>query len=76
MFKRLVSYFTGRHTLFAFLELSMGTLLAWFHHLDMTYVALCGTIQAFVLGHSIKCDVFEKDKNTDGNQGSTPAVGT
>lgn len=54
----------------------MGTLLAWFHHLDMTYVALCGTIQAFVLGHSIKCDVFEKDKNTDGNQGSTPAVGT
>jgi len=60
MFKKLIIWAQGRHTLFAGIELILGTVLAWFGKLDMAYVALCGTVQAMVLGHSIKEDYFGK----------------
>lgn len=69
MFKKMVMWAQGRHTLFAGVELVLGTLLAWFGKLDMAYVALCGTIQAMVLGHSIKCDYFEKKNENGGETG-------
>lgn len=60
MFKRLVVWAQGRHTLFAMVELALGTVLAWFGKLDMSFVALVGVIQGFVLGHSMKEDYFAK----------------
>lgn len=68
MFKKLVVWANGRHTLFAVVELILGTILAWFHHLDMSYVALCGTIQSLVLAHSVKEDYFEKKNGGDGDK--------
>lgn len=65
MFKRVITWMQGRHTAFAVAELSIGTALAWFHRLDMNFVALCGTVQAMVLGHSIKEDYFESKKPAD-----------
>ncbi|PWT75523.1 MAG: hypothetical protein C5B59_08575 [Bacteroidetes bacterium] len=65
MFKKILIWMQGRHTFFAFLELALGTALAWFHRLDMSYVALVGTIQGMVLGHSIKEDWFEKKNGGD-----------
>lgn len=50
--------------MFAAIELAVGTVLAWFGHLDMTFVALVGTIQAFVLGHSVKEDYFGGQQQT------------
>lgn len=58
MFQKIAAWFSGRHTLFALLELTLGTVLCWFGHLNMAYVALVGTIQGLVLGHSIKEDYF------------------
>jgi hypothetical protein len=63
MFAKLFTWAQGRHTFFALLELTLGTALAWFGHLDMSYVALVGTIQGMVLGHSIKEDYFSKKEN-------------
>lgn len=58
MFKRLVLWAQGRHTLFAMIELVIGTALAWYGKLDMNFVALVGVIQGMVLGHSVKEDYF------------------
>ncbi len=41
----------------AFFALS-GTVMQWYHHLDMNYVALIGAIQGLVLAHSAKEDYF------------------
>jgi hypothetical protein len=69
MFKKLIAWAQGRHTLFAGIELALGTVLAWCGKLDMSYVALCGTIQAMVLGHSLKEDYFEKKNGGDDKTG-------
>jgi hypothetical protein len=58
MFKKILDWCQGRHTFFAGVELAVGTTLAWFHRLDMNFVALCGTIQSLVLMHSVKEDWF------------------
>lgn len=58
-FSKLVTWCQGRHTLFAIFFTVMGTLMAWFHRLDPSYVALIGAIQAFVFAHSYKEDHFD-----------------
>lgn len=70
MFQKAIKWFAGRHTMFAFLELALGTVLAWFGHLDLAYVALVGTVQGLVLGHSVKEDYFDK-KKCEGSEGET-----
>lgn len=74
MFKKLVIFAQGRHTLFAGVELILGTFLAWFHRLDMSYVALCTAIQGLVLAHSLKEDYFniKNGGDKDGSDGSRP----
>lgn len=56
MFSKFFKWCSGRHTGFAVYFALMGTTLAWFHRLDLNYVALIGAIQSLVLGHSIKED--------------------
>lgn len=69
MFCKMFVWMQGRHTFFAFLELVIGSLLAWSGHLDMSFVALVGTIQGMVLGHSIKEDYFaQKGEGATGNE--------
>jgi hypothetical protein len=53
---RIFAYLSGRHTAFALFFTIMGTLMAWFHRLDPSYVALIGAIQSFVFAHSWKQD--------------------
>ena len=60
MFKKIFDWFQGRHTFFAAIELTIGTVLAWCHRLDMNFVALCGTVQSLILAHSVKEDYFKK----------------
>lgn len=68
MFSKLFIWMHGRHTFFAFLELVIGSALAATGHLDMSFVALVGTIQGMVLGHSIKEDYFKKEEGAAGNE--------
>lgn len=57
MFSKLSNYFAGRHTTFAVYFAIVGTVLAAFHRLDPSFVALCTSLQALVLAHSYKDDV-------------------
>jgi uncharacterized membrane protein YagU involved in acid resistance len=59
MLQKIFTWLQGRHTGFAVYFAVVGTVLQCYHKLDMNYIALIGAIQAFVLGHSIKCDYFE-----------------
>jgi hypothetical protein len=58
MFKKVILWAQGRHTLFAAYFTIVGTILEWFHRLDANYIMLIGAVQTFVLGHSIKEDYF------------------
>ena len=64
LFSKAVVWCHGRHTLFALFFTIMGTLMAWFHRLDPSYVALIGAIQSFVFAHSWKQD--QCDRNNPG----------
>lgn len=66
MFAKIFQWCQGRHTAFALFFTIMGTAMAWYHRLDMSYVALIGAIQSFVFAHSYKEDKF-KDGGQDGN---------
>lgn len=44
--------------MFAIYFALVGTLLAWYHRLDINFIMLIGAVQSFVLGHSIKEDWF------------------
>jgi len=65
MFQRLIKFCAGRHTAFAIWFASMGTLLAWFHRLDGSYVGLVTALQGYVMLHSAKEDYFKKDDHDD-----------
>jgi hypothetical protein len=56
MFSTIFKWCQGRHTTFAIFFTIMGTLMAWFHRLDPSYVALIGAIQSLILAHSWKED--------------------
>lgn len=61
MKKLLASFFEacqGRHTAFAVSFAVMGTVMAWFHRLDMSYIALIGVIQGWVFAHSYQENKF------------------
>ena len=58
MFKKLVEYMQGRHTLFAAFFAIAGVVLQWFHHLDATFVAYMTSLMGMVLGHSIQENHF------------------
>jgi hypothetical protein len=68
MFQRLVAWAQGRHTLFAMIELAIGSALAWFGKLDMNFVALVGVIQGMILGHSVKEDYFSAKPTDKGDE--------
>jgi len=63
MFKKMLMWCQGRHTLFAVFFAASGTVLEWFHRLDLNYVALIGAVQGFVFAHSFKEDYFEGTKD-------------
>ena len=55
---KVINFFCGRNTLMAIFFTIMGTILQWVGKLDMNYIMLIGVIQALVLGHSVKEDIF------------------
>lgn len=48
----------GRSTFFCLLFFVCGNVLHWFGRLDATYITFMGTLLGFVVGHSIKEDIF------------------
>lgn len=48
----------GRHTFFAAAFATFGSILAWYHRLDSTYVSFVTVMMGFILGHSVKEDYF------------------
>jgi len=65
MLKKIMDWCQGRHTAFAVFFAAAGTVMQWYHKLDMNYVALIGAVQGFVFAHSAKEDYFaSKDKDT------------
>jgi hypothetical protein len=67
--QKMFAFCQGRHTFFALFFTIMGTALAWFHLLDMSYVGLIGAVQAFVFAHSAKEDYFKREDG--GGQGDS-----
>lgn len=65
---KIFQYLSGRHTSFAVFFTLMGTLLAWFHRLDPSYVMLVTAIQGWVFAHSAKEDYFKREGQPDGHQ--------
>ena len=62
MFQKIANWCQGRHTLFALFFTISGTILEYFHKLDMNYVALIGAVQGFVFAHSYKEDYFHNQQ--------------
>lgn len=60
MIKKLFAKMSGRTTAFCAAFFASGTILEWFHKLDMTYVAFTTAVLGAVVGHSIKEDYFNK----------------
>jgi hypothetical protein len=62
--------------MFALYFASMGTVLAWFHKLDVNFIMLIGAVQGLVLGHSVKEDVmcYLKAKNGQGDSAAPVIV--
>jgi hypothetical protein len=60
LFDKIMKFAQGRTTAFAAFFAASATILEWFGHLSMNYVAAIGAIQALVLAHSTKEDYFEK----------------
>ena len=65
MIKKILTWSQGRHTAFAVFFAGMGTILAWFHRLDGTYIGLVTALQGYVMLHSVKEDYFKKDDPDD-----------
>ena len=70
MFKRLMVWANGRHTLFAIYFTITGTMLQCFHRLDGNFIALITAVQAFVFAHSAQENYFNKDKKDEGKGGT------
>lgn len=67
MFKKLVTWSQGRHTLFALYFALSGTVLQLCHRLDGNFIALIAAVQAFVFAHALQENHFEKkDDPKDG----------
>ena len=58
MFSKIVTWTKGRSTAFAVFFAGFGSILAWFHRLDGSYVGLVTALQAYVVIHSTKEDYF------------------
>jgi len=59
MFAKIFQWCQGRHTAFALFFTFAGTAMAWYHRLDMSYVALITAVQGLVFAHSCKEDHFD-----------------
>ena len=64
MLQKLFKWTQGRHTAFAVYFALVGTALQWFHRLDPNFIMLIASVQAFVLGHSVKESYFDSKNQT------------
>ena len=58
MFKWVFSVLSGRTTAFCGAFFVTGNVMHAMHRLDGTYIAFMGALMGFVIGHSVKEDVF------------------
>lgn len=65
MFKKIVAWAQGRHTLFALYFALSGTTLQVFHRLDGNFIALIAAVQAFVFAHSTQENYFDNKTGGD-----------
>jgi|SRR5579864_2240785 len=68
LFCKLTDMFNGTSRFFAVVFTVCGIILAFKGHLTMEYVALVGSIQGLIVGHSIAQDYHER------NSGGTDAA--
>ena len=71
MFKKMIGWCQGRHTLFALYFTLAGTALQIFHKLDGNFIALIAAVQAFVFAHSAQENYFEKKNGGDSKDGTS-----
>jgi hypothetical protein len=65
MFRKLLEQLSGRTTAFLASFFVLGHVMHFLHRLDGTYIAYMGALMGFVLGHSVKEDMFpDKAKST------------
>ena len=63
MFRAFFNIFTGRSTFFALFFAVTGFILAWYGRLTGHYVELIAALQGYVLFHSVKEDLRDRDKH-------------
>jgi hypothetical protein len=62
MFQKLMTALAGRTTAFLAAFFVTGHVMHVLHRLDGTYITFMVTLMGFVLGHSVKEDLFSPDK--------------
>ena len=67
---RIFAATQGRTTAFILAFFVSGNVMAWFDKLSYVYVAFMATLLSAVIGHSVKCDIF--DKSGQNGNGTTP----
>lgn len=53
LLKKLLALVNDSHVAFALVIFGTGSTMQWFHRLDPNYIAFCGTVIGFVLGHAV-----------------------
>jgi hypothetical protein len=51
-FDKILSNFKDYHLPICIVMFCVGSVMQWFHHLDMAYVAYTGTILGAITGHA------------------------
>ena len=64
MFQKIMTALAGRTTAFLAAFFVTGHVMHVLHRLDGTYITFMVSLMGFVLGHSLKEDVFSPDKKT------------
>jgi hypothetical protein len=71
MWDKILSAAKDYHLPIALFIFVVGSILQWFHHLDMSFVAYAGTVLGAITGHAFS--PAQQDKSAD--QAVVPPVG-
>jgi len=71
MFQKLLQWLKDKHVTFAIFFTIYGSVLEWFHRLDLNYIALITAVQGFLFAHSAKDDYFANKNGGNGGNNVT-----
>lgn len=63
--KKITDWLLGRTTAFCVGFFITGNVMHFVHKLDATYISFMTVLMGFVLGHSVKCDIADKNGATN-----------